>query len=179
MSPVCVLIGPPGSGKSVVGAALAERLGVVYRDTDGAIEQVAGKPIPEIFVDDGEPHFRRLEAEAVATGLRHHDGVLALGGGAIMTPGTAERLAGHVVVYLSVELGEAVKRVGLDTGRPLLQVNPRAQLRHLMEQRRPHYERLATLTVATDGRTVEQVVDEIVAALGTELKPARTEGGSA
>ncbi|MGH3737934.1 MAG: shikimate kinase [Micromonosporaceae bacterium] len=161
MSPVCVLIGPPGSGKSSVGEALAARLKVAYADTDTAIERVAGKPIPEIFVDDGEPYFRELEAEAVAAGLAGHDGVLALGGGAIMTPATAARLAGHTVVYLSVELGEAVKRVGLDSGRPLLEVNPRAQLRHLLEQRRPHYERLATLTVPTGGRTVEQVADEI------------------
>lgn len=177
MSPVCVLIGPPGSGKSSVGAALAERLGVAYTDTDTAIENVAGKPIPEIFIDDGEAYFRRLEADAVAAALRGHDGVLALGGGAIMTPATAELLAGQTVVYLSVELGEAVKRVGLDSGRPLLQVNPRAQLRHLLEQRRPHYQRLATLTVATDGRTVEQIADEIAGALAT--RTGGPEGDSA
>ncbi|MGH3713036.1 MAG: shikimate kinase [Micromonosporaceae bacterium] len=166
--PVCVLIGPPGSGKSAVGEALAARLGVGYRDTDSDIEFAAGKPIPEIFVDDGEPYFRALEADAVARALDTHDGVLALGGGAVMTPATASRLEGHTVVYLSVELGEAVKRVGLASGRPLVDMNPRAQLRHLMEQRRPHYERLATLTVATDGRTVEEIADEIAAALRKE-----------
>jgi shikimate kinase len=163
--PVVVLIGPPGSGKTSVGLALARRLGVTFRDVDADIEQLAGKPIPEIFVDDGEPHFRALEAKAVTTALAEHDGVLALGGGAIMTPAVADALAGHRVVYLSVELGEAVKRVGLGAGRPLLQVHPRAQLRYLMEQRRPHYERLASLTVETSGRTVEQVVDEIMAGI--------------
>ncbi|MQA24530.1 MAG: shikimate kinase [Micromonosporaceae bacterium] len=166
--PVCVLIGPPGSGKSSVGPALAARLGTTFRDSDADIERLAGKPIPEIFVDDGEEHFRALEAEAIAKALEAHDGVLSLGGGAIMTPATAERLSGQRVVYLSVEVGTAVKRVGLGAGRPLLQVNPRAQLRHLLEQRRPHYERLAALTVATDERAVEEIVDRIVEALGEE-----------
>lgn len=173
MKPVCVLIGPPGSGKSSVGEALAERLGVSYRDTDTDVERIADKPIPDIFVDHGEPHFRALEADAVVKALSEHDGVLALGGGAIMTPATAERLAGHRVVYLSVELGEAVKRVGMGAGRPLLLLNPRAQLRHLMEKRRPHYERLATRTVATDGRTVDEVVDQIVAALRQPAQEAQ------
>jgi shikimate kinase len=161
-APVAVLIGPPGSGKTSVGQVLARRLGVTFRDADADIERLAGKPIPEIFVDDGEPYFRALEAEAVTNALAGHDGVLALGGGAIMMPAVADALAGHRVVYLSVDLGEAVKRVGLGAGRPLLQVNPRAQLRHLMELRRPHYERLASFTVETSGRTVEQIVAEIV-----------------
>ncbi|MGH3655425.1 MAG: shikimate kinase [Micromonosporaceae bacterium] len=166
--PVCVLIGPPGSGKSSVGYALAARWGVPFRDTDADIESRAGRPIPEIFVDDGEEHFRALEAESVADALAEHRGVLALGGGAVLIPDTAERLAGHRVVFLSVALSDAVKRVGLGAGRPLLELNPRATLRHLLEQRRPHYERLATLTVDTCGRTVEQVVDEIVDRLGKE-----------
>lgn len=172
--PVCVLIGAPGSGKSSVGQALAERLQVGYRDTDADVEKIAGKPIADIFVEHGEPYFRAIEVDAVARALAEHDGVLALGGGAIMTPGTSERLRGHRVVYLSVEVGEAVTRVGLAAGRPLLNVNPRAQMRFLLEQRRPHYERLATLTVVTDGRTVHQVVDEIVAAL-----PVGRSGGTA
>ena len=168
VAPVCVLIGPPGSGKTSVGQLLADRLGVGFRDTDADIEAQVGKPIPEIFVDHGEDYFRAREAEAVAAALTGHDGVLALGGGAIMTPETAARLAGHRVVYLSVELATAVKRVGLGAGRPLLQFNPRAALRQLLEQRRPHYERLATLTVATDDKTVPEVVDEIVRALEKE-----------
>lgn len=165
MKPVCVLVGPPGSGKTTTGEALAEALGVPFRDTDADIEQAAGKPIPEIFIDDGEPHFRTLERAAVATALASFDGVLALGGGAVLAEPTRAALAGHTVVFLSVELPAAVERVGLAQGRPLLAVNPRATLRHQLAQRRPLYEEVATLTVATDGRTPAEVVAGILSAL--------------
>lgn len=164
-SPYCVLVGPPGSGKTSTGEALAARLGVGFRDTDDDIEQSAGKPIPDIFVDDGEPHFRTLERAAVARALATCDGVLALGGGAVLAQETRAALAGHTVVFLSVELSDAVARVGLGQGRPLLAVNPRATLRHQLEQRRPLYQQVATFTVVTDGRTPEDVAAEIVAAL--------------
>jgi shikimate kinase len=165
VKPVCVLVGPPGSGKTSTGLALAQALAVPFRDTDADIEQAAGKPIPEIFFDDGEPHFRTLERAAVAAALAGFDGVLALGGGAVLAEQTRAALAGHTVVFLSVELAEAVKRVGLGQGRPLLAVNPRATLRHQLEQRRPLYESVATLTVATDGRTPDEVAAEILATL--------------
>jgi shikimate kinase len=165
MKPVCVLVGPPGSGKTSTGQALAEALGVPFRDTDADIEQAAGKPIPEIFVDDGETYFRTLERAAVVTALASFDGVLALGGGAVLAEQTRAALAGHTVVFLSVELPEAVKRVGLGQGRPLLAVNPRATLRHQLAQRRPLYESVATHTVATDGCTPAEVAAEILAAL--------------
>ncbi|GAA1577235.1 shikimate kinase [Actinomadura kijaniata] len=162
MAPKAVLIGPPGSGKSTVGTALAERLDAVLRDTDADVEAAAGKPISEIFIDDGEEHFRALERDAVAAALAEHDGVLALGGGAILAAETQELLAGHTVVYLQVGLAEAVKRVGLNSARPLLVLNPRSQLRKLLEERLPIYERLAVITVATDQRTPDEVVEEIV-----------------
>ena len=165
MKPVCVLVGPPGSGKTTTGQALAQLLSVPFRDTDADIEQRAGKPIPEIFIDDGEPHFRALERAAVAEALGSFDGVLALGGGAILAEQTRAALAGHTVIYLSVGLSEAVKRVGLGQGRPLLAVNPRATLRHQLEQRRPLYESVATVTVDTDDRTPEAVAAEIAATL--------------
>lgn len=165
MRPVCVLVGPPGSGKTSTGRALADLLGVEFRDTDDDIAQAAGKPIPDIFIDDGEPRFRTLEREAVAVALASFGGVLALGGGAVLADETRDALAGHTVVYLSVELADAAKRVGLGQGRPLLAVNPRATLKHQLELRRPLYQRVATLTVTTDGRTPEDVAGEVAAAL--------------
>jgi shikimate kinase len=164
--PKAVIIGPPGSGKTTLGTALAERLGVGFRDTDSDIEAVAGKPISEIFIDDGEDHFRALEREAVRLALAEHDGVLALGGGAILAEPTQLLLAGHPVVYLEVGLSEAIQRVGLATARPLLVLNPRSQMRKLMEERRPIYERLATLKVVTDERGPDELVDEIERGLG-------------
>lgn len=163
--PVVVLVGPPGAGKTTIGLLLAERFGVGFRDTDADIEQVAGKPIPDIFVDDGEPHFRALEHEAVAEALTAHDGVLALGGGAVMDPRTRKLLAAHAVAFLDVELADAVRRVGLDAPRPLLVGNPRARWRELMEQRRPLYEEVATVVVATAGRTPQEVADDLASAL--------------
>ncbi|MER5454908.1 shikimate kinase [Micromonospora sp. NPDC002389] len=166
--PVCVLVGAPGSGKTTVGQGLAEALGVEFRDTDADIERLAGKPIPEIFVDEGEPHFRALERAAVAAALASCPGVLALGGGAVLAEENRAALVGHRVVHLSVELPDAVKRVGLGAGRPLLAINPRATLKHLMDQRRPLYTEVATHTVVTDGRTPEEIVAEIAQLLRTD-----------
>jgi shikimate kinase len=165
MKPRAVLVGPPGAGKSTVGQLLATSMGVEFRDTDSDIEARAGKPIPEIFIDDGEDFFRSLEREAVSSALSSFDGVLALGGGAIMSDETRALLVGHTVIYLSVELPDAVARVGLGAGRPLLAVNPRATLKYLLDQRRPLYTSVATLTVVTDGRTPQSVAEEILAAL--------------
>ncbi|WP_405434008.1 shikimate kinase [Micromonospora sp. NBC_00617] len=165
MAPVVVLVGVPGCGKTTVGQALAATLGVEFRDTDADIEQLAGKTIPEIFIDEGEDHFRALERAAVAAALAAGTGVLALGGGAVLAEETRAALVGHRVVHLSVELPDAVKRVGLGAGRPLLAINPRATLKHLMDQRRPLYAEVATETVITDGRTPAAVVAEIAALL--------------
>ncbi|MFJ6197618.1 shikimate kinase [Micromonospora sp. NPDC092111] len=163
--PVCVLVGAPGSGKSTVGEELATLLGVAFRDTDADIEAMAGKPIPEIFIDEGEAHFRTLERAAVAAALASHPGVLALGGGAVLAEENRAALVGHTVAHLSVELPDAVKRVGLGVGRPLLALNPRATLKHLMDQRRPLYAEVATATVVTDGRTPAEIAAEIAGLL--------------
>ena len=169
------MIGPPGSGKSKVGRILAVGLGVTIRDTDADIEVSAGKPVSEIFVDDGEPRFRELERAAVLTALTEHDGVLSLGGGAIMNAATQEALEkytadGGQVVFLDVPLAVAAQRVGMNQARPLLLGNPRAQWQKLMTERRPTYERLATLTVVSSERPGEQVAAEIIEALGLEQK---------
>jgi shikimate kinase len=165
VSPVVVLVGPPGSGKSTIAALLAERLGVKYRDTDTDIEAEAGKPISDIFVDHGEPHFRALERAAIVAALKDEK-VLSLGGGAILDPDTRADLAGQNVVFLDVSLGEAVKRVGLGVARPLLLGNVRTQLRNLMEARRPLYVEVAKLTVTTDNRSPDEIAGEILEHLG-------------
>ncbi|MDQ0989808.1 shikimate kinase [Streptomyces sp. V3I7] len=168
--PAVVLVGPMGVGKSTVGRLLAERLDVGYRDTDDDIVAAEGRTISEIFVDDGEPAFRALEKRAVAEALAGHDGVLALGGGAVLDADTRALLAGHRVVYLSMDVEEAVRRTGLNVARPLLTVNPRKQWRELMEARRHLYEEVATAVVTTDGRTPEEVTQAALDAV--ELKEA-------
>lgn len=161
VKPAAVLIGPPGAGKTTVGRALAARLGTQLVDTDQLVETREGRSISDIFLEDGEPHFRELEAAAVQDALRG-DGVVALGGGAPMTAAVQEALAGHRVVFLDVTIAHASARVGFDTSRPLLAVNPRATWTRMMQERRPTYERLATWRVDTGGRSPKEIVGEIV-----------------
>lgn len=161
MRPLVVLIGPPGCGKSTVGALLAARLGVAFRDTDTDVEALTGQSIANLFVERGEQYFRDLEAEAVHAALNSHPGVLALGGGAIIDGGTREALTGHRVAYLEVDAAEAARRVGLNTARPLLLGNVRGQLAQLLQQRRPLYEEVATITVSTVGREAADVAAHI------------------
>jgi len=165
--PCLVLMGPPGSGKTTVGRALAALLGVELRDTDQAIEGQQGQSISDIFMDEGEPRFRELERAVVASCLASHSGVLSVGGGAVMDPVTSAALAGHTVVFLDVGIADAAKRVGFDRSRPLLAVNPRAQWIKMMDLRRPTYERLATFSVQTGGRAPRDIAAEIVQRLGT------------
>jgi shikimate kinase len=169
-APLIVLVGPMGSGKSTVGELLAHRLGVAFRDTDADIVAAQGREISDIFVEDGEDHFRDLERAAVRSAVAEHTGVLALGGGAILDGGTRDLLTGLPVAYLSMDVEEAVKRVGLNTARPLLAVNPRRQWRELMDARRPLYTEVARVVVATDDRTPEEVAQAVLDAL--ELKDA-------
>ncbi|MCW2793686.1 MAG: shikimate kinase [Nocardioides sp.] len=163
--PMAVLVGPPGSGKTTVADLLAELWDVPARDTDADIVAAEGRPVAEIFLDPGESHFRALERAAVADALATHDGVLALGGGAPLDPETRRLLAGQTVVFLRVGLTDAVKRVGLGTGRPLLLGNVRSRIKALLDERTPVYESVATLVVDTDGRTPEDVAREIGEAL--------------
>lgn len=173
-APLIVLVGPMGVGKSTVGELLAGRLGTTYRDTDADVVATAGKPIAEIFYDEGEERFRELERAAVRDAVAGHTGVLSLGGGAVLDETTRTLLAGHAVVYLSMDVDEAVKRVGLNTARPLLAVNPRRQWRELMEARRHLYTDVARAVVATDERTPQEVAQAVLEAL--ELPDAPSSG---
>jgi shikimate kinase len=157
-----VLVGAPGSGKSTVGAALAEQLGVAFLDVDAVIVDRVGKPIAEIFADDGEPVFRAIEEQVTAEVL-DRSGVVALGGGAVLSPRTRTALRGRRVVWLRVGLSAALKRVGLDTARPLLLGNVRGRLLALLNERAPLYAEVATEVVDTDDRSPADVAEQIVA----------------
>jgi shikimate kinase len=168
--PALVVVGPPASGKTTVGTAVAAALRLPFRDTDADVEAETGTSIADLFVEQGEPHFRALEERAVARALAEHEGVLALGGGAVISPATRQLLVAHgraggTVVWLDVDVSSAAKRVGLSRDRPLLAVNPRAMLRTMLEARAPLYAEVATVTVSTAARPVEEVVAEVLAAV--------------
>ncbi len=171
MPPRFVLIGPPGSGKSSVGSALARQLQLKFVDSDKVITARAGKPISDIFVYDGEAAFRVLEREVVAQELKDADGVLALGGGSVLNEETQQdlnqaRKTGTRVIFLDISLSKAAPRIGFNRDRPLLLGNPRAQWSMLMETRRPIYESLADLIIDTGLQAMQNTVTEIVTKLG-------------
>jgi shikimate kinase len=159
--PVAVVIGPPGSGKTVTGRALAELLGVPFHDTDEQIVRAEGRSIADIFVDAGEAAFRALERAEVARALREERGVVAVGGGAPIDADTRRLLPGHTVVLLEVGIADAARRIGFDRSRPLLSINPRASWIAMMNERRPVYQSLATHRVDTGGRSPADVAAEI------------------
>ena len=165
MSPRVILVGVPGSGKTTVGAELSQAWQEPFRDTDADVSELTGKSVADIFIQDGEPYFRTLEHDAVTRALAEHDGVLALGGGAILDPRTRAALRGQPVVWLQVGLSDAVARVGLNGARPVLMGNVRGRLHALMQERAAMYSEVARLTVDTDGRTPADVAASISAAL--------------
>jgi shikimate kinase len=163
--PRVVLVGPPGSGKSTIGRQLAERWGVRFRDTDLDIERSTGRSVSDLFIEQGEEHFRALERQAVTSALSEHDGVLAIGGGAVMSEPVRRALTGHRVVRLDVGLAAAMKRLQMNRSRPLLVGNVRGRWQELAEERRPMYQEVATASVLTDGLTIEQAADAVESAL--------------
>lgn len=160
--PIVVLVGPPGAGKSTIGRRLARALNADLVDSDELIEKATGKACGEVFSELGEPAFRELEAHHVAEAL-NHDGVVSLGGGAILTESTRELLREHDVVWIDVSVAEGVRRTAGERTRPVLAADdPVEHYRNLLETRRPLYEEVSTFRVRTNSRSPQQVVAEIL-----------------
>lgn len=176
MPPRAVLIGLPGTGKSTAGARLAELMGIGFADSDELIVARAGRSVAEIFAEDGEQAFRLLEAAAIEQALAGFDGVLALGGGAVTTPGVRQALLDSTVpvVLLTAAEDELVRRLGQDSGRPLLAADPAGRLAELASARASLYSELAGISVPTAGYSV----DEVAATVHDRLGRHSTERGS-
>ncbi len=162
--PRVFLIGPMGAGKTTVGRRLAQVLRREFLDSDHEIEQRAGASIPLIFELEGEAGFRAREKAMIADLTQRRDIVLATGGGTILDPGNRRCLAGRgFVIYLRASVDEQLRRTLLDGNRPLLKTaDPRARLAQLFEHRDPLYREVADCTVSTEGRTLKQVVRDIL-----------------
>ncbi len=166
--PVAIIIGPPGAGKSTVGPLLAARLGVPFTDADSVIAETAGKPVSDIFIQDGEAAFRDLERTTAARLIGGEPGVLALGGGAVLDPATQRLLAGQRVIYLETGFRAVVHRSGLDGPHPPIPGNPRGRLKQMLDERHPVYAGLAWRTVATDDRDPEDLAGFLAAELAAQ-----------
>ena len=163
MAPKAVLMGMPGSGKSTIGRRLAKALDLTLLDTDAKIVETTGRTIADIFSNDGEPEFRRVEEQVVRAALAEHDGIISLGGGAITSPGVRDALAGHTVIFLEISAAEGIRRTTGGTVRPLLAgPDPAQKYRDLMSERVPLYRRAATMRVNTNRRNPGAVVRHIV-----------------
>ncbi|MGH7468690.1 MAG: shikimate kinase [Longimicrobiales bacterium] len=170
-----VLIGLMGAGKTTVGQLLAQRLGWTFLDLDAEIEAGARKSVSQIFEDDGEVTFRRLEQQLTGELASRDRVVLAPGGGWVTQPIAVAQLANNTALFwLQVTPEEAVRRVQQDgTVRPLLQVNdPLAAAQRLAQERTHAYERLG-VPVETVNRTPSEIVQDIMSNLGTRIMNAR------
>ena len=164
MPPKIILIGPPGAGKTSIGRALAKALDVDFSDTDMLVEADQSKSVSQIFIDDGEPHFREVEERICLEALQNSKGVLSLGGGSVLTHSVADGVGkrGPEVIFLDVSLAVAAPRIGFNRDRPLLLNNPRQQWQRLLDARRPTYESLSTIKIEVENRSVNQIVKEIL-----------------
>ena len=161
-----VLVGVPGAGKTTVGKLLAKNLGIDFFDSDQVIESRAGKSVSDIFTQDGEPAFRKLEHDVVVELLDSNNVVLALGGGSLGNDETRAKVKDATTVWLVAGLAQAVDRVGMNRNRPLLLGNVRGQLADLMAAREPFYKEVAAIAVDTSKLIPSEVVTEIVSELG-------------
>ena len=157
-----VVVGFMGAGKTTVGRMIADRLGLPFLDSDVVIEHRQGRSIKDIFTAQGEAGFREIEAATIAELLQGPACVLSLGGGACGRADTRERLRDHTVIYLHVDLDEALARVGRDESRPLLHD---AGLPARYAARLDIYAQTATITARTTGRRVEDIGREIIDAI--------------
>ena len=171
MTKKIVLIGPPGAGKTIIGKALSKELELAFIDSDAEIERISGKSISEIFVDQGEEVFRKTEVETVTRILAEFEGVVALGGGAPINPEIKKVLLNseYPVIFIDVSISQAANRIGFNKDRPLLMINPRQQWLHLMSERRPIYEKLATITVSSDNSKPAEVAKTITEKIVSKL----------
>ena len=171
MTKKIVLIGPPGAGKTSIGKALSKELELAFIDSDAEIERISGKTISEIFVDQGEAVFRKTEVETVTRILAEFEGVVALGGGAPINPEIQKVLLNseYPVILIDVSISQAANRIGFNKDRPLLMINPRQQWLHLMSERRPIYEKLATITVSSDNSKPSEVAKTITDKIVSKL----------
>jgi shikimate kinase len=159
------LVGPPSSGKSTVGAALAFRLGWAFSDTDDLVERAAGKPGRDVFLESGESEFRRIEAAQVQVALTQSQTVVAIGSGAVESALVRQALDGETVIRLEIDHKISAKRAGLSGPRPVSLGNVLTQWRKMMAKRDPVYAEMATLTFDTGELAVSECVDQIQAAL--------------
>jgi shikimate kinase len=153
-----------GSGKTTIGKLIATRLNLAFRDTDQVIEEVSGKSVSEIFLDDGEDSFRAIEKSVLRKELLSDNTILALGGGAAMSMDaqSALRAIASPVVYFDISLSSVAPRIGFNRDRPLLLNNPRGQWELLMQERRPIYESIADTVIDVNGKSEQNIVDEIL-----------------
>jgi shikimate kinase len=160
-----VIVGLPGAGKTTVGRLVAERLGAAFLDIDAMIVRRMQMPVSRIFAEHGEPHFRRLEMDAMQSALGGPPAVVAPGGGWAAQPGVLEGIADKAfLVYLRTMALTAAKRAGGDGTRPLLVGDdPVERMRQLLKDREPYYLH-AEFEVKADVKPPAAIADEIVVA---------------
>jgi len=156
-----------GSGKTTIGKLMANKLNVPFRDTDEVIVAQTGKSVSEIFLEEGEDAFRLHEKAVLRQELLSDDTVLALGGGAPISidAQSALRAIASPVIYFDISLASVAPRIGFNRDRPLLLSNPRGQWETLMQERRPIYEAIADKVIDVNGKSEDDIVNEISAVI--------------